>query len=148
MLVLCKILRLFVSILTDDYKYCLLYRDNLTQAIQTLLSQKQKTFSEFFSSFLKSTLNLEHSRKKDDPHSRCISQITVSEKGDSINVCKILFKRPLPEKTWQKGPKTVEICITLPLPYLFIPVNIIQLEKVYVSVMQNLKTVSFHIDRR
>ena len=99
MLVLCKILRLFVNTLTDDDKYCLLYRDNLTQAIQILLSQKQKTFSRFFSAFLKSTLNFERSSKKDDPHSRCISQITVSEKGDSINVCKILFKRSLPQKT-------------------------------------------------
>ena len=67
MLVLCKILRLFVYTLNDDDKYCLLYRDNLTQAMQILLSQKQKTFSEFFSAFLKSTLNFEHSGKKDDP---------------------------------------------------------------------------------
>ena len=104
MLVLCEILRLFVYILTDDDKFCLLYTDNLTQAIQILLSQKQKTFSESFSAFLKSTLNFEHSGKKDDPHSRCISQITVSEKGDSINVCKIPFKRSLPQKTWQEGP--------------------------------------------
>ena len=96
MLVLCKILSLFVNTLTDDDKYCLLYRDNLTQPIQILLSPKQKTFSKFFSAFLKST---EHSLKKDDPHSRCISQITVSEKRDSINVCKISFKRSLPQKT-------------------------------------------------
>ena len=33
------------------------------------LSQKEKTFSEFFSSFLKSTLNLKQIQKKDDPHS-------------------------------------------------------------------------------
>ena len=99
MLVLCKILRLFVYSLTDDDKYCLLYRDNLTQAIQILLSPKQETFSLFLSAFLKSTLNFEHSSKKDDPHSRCISQITVSEKPDSINVCKIPFKRSLPQKT-------------------------------------------------
>ena len=79
MLVLCKILGLFVSILTHDEEYSPLYRHNLTQAIQILLSQKQKSFSEFFSAFLKSTLNFEHSRKKDDRHSRCISQITVSE---------------------------------------------------------------------
>ena len=111
------------------------------QPIQILLSQKQKTFSEFFSALLKFTLNFEHFRKKDDPHSRCISQITVSEKSDSINVCKIWFKRSLPQKTWQKGPKTVETCKTLPLPYLFIPANIIQLEKVYVSATENLKTV-------
>ena len=82
MLVLCKMLRLFVYTLTDDDKFCLFYRDNLTQAIQILLSQKQKTFSHFFSAFLKSTLNFEHSGKKDDPHRRGISQITVSAKGD------------------------------------------------------------------
>ena len=82
MLVLCKILRLFVNTLTDDDKYFLLYRDNLTQPIQILLSQKQKAFSEFFSAFLKSTLNFGDFGKKDDPHSRCISQITVSEKDD------------------------------------------------------------------
>ena len=64
MLVLCKILGLFVSTLTDDEKYSLLYRENLTQPMQILLSQKQKTFSEFFSAFLKSTLNFEHFEKK------------------------------------------------------------------------------------
>ena len=77
-----KILRLFVNILTDDDKYSLLYRENLTQAIQILLSQKQKTFSELFSAFSNSTLNFEYFQQKDDPHGRCISQITVSEKGD------------------------------------------------------------------
>ena len=64
MLVLWKSLRLFVNTLTDDDKYCLLYRDNLTQPIQILLSQKQKTFSRFFSAFLKSTLNFEQFQKK------------------------------------------------------------------------------------
>ena len=60
MLVLCKILRLLVNTLTDDDKYSLLYRDNLTQPIQILLSQKQNTFSLFFSAFLKPTSNFEH----------------------------------------------------------------------------------------
>ena len=78
MLVLCKILSLFVHTLTDDDKYSLLIRDNLMQPIQILLSQKQKTFSQFFSAFLKSTLNFEYSRIKDDPHRRCISQVSVS----------------------------------------------------------------------
>ena len=82
MLVLCKFLRLLVKTLTDDEKYSLLYRENLTQPIQILLSQKQKTFSQFFAAFLKSTLNFEHFQKKDHPHSRIISQITVSEKGE------------------------------------------------------------------
>ena len=64
MLVLCKLLRLFVNTLTDEFKYCLLYRDNLTQPIQILLSQKKKTFSHLFSPFLKGTLNFEHFQKK------------------------------------------------------------------------------------
>ena len=82
MLVLCKIVRLFVNTLTDDGKYSLLYRDNLTQHIQILLSQKRETFSHFFPAFLKSTLDFAHFQKKDDPHSRCISQITDSEKPE------------------------------------------------------------------
>ena len=82
MLVLCKILGLFVNTLTDDEKYSLLYRDNLMQPIQILLSRKRKTFSKLSSKILKYPLNFEHFQKKDDPHSRCISQITVSEKGE------------------------------------------------------------------
>ena len=82
MLVLCKILGLFVNTLTDDGKYSLLYRDNLMQQIQILLSQKPKTFPKLSSEILKPTLNFEHFQKKDDPHTRIISKITVSEKGE------------------------------------------------------------------
>ena len=64
MLELCKILGLFVNTLTEDDKYSLLYRDNLTQEIQILLSQKRKTFSQLFSKILKPILNFEHFQKK------------------------------------------------------------------------------------
>ena len=64
MLQFCKILRLFLNTLTDKENYCLLYRDNLTQPIQLLLSQKQKNFSQFFSAFFKSTLNFQKVQKK------------------------------------------------------------------------------------
>ena len=50
------------------------------------LSRKQKTFSEFFSAFLKSSLNFEHFQEKDDSHSRGISEIRDSEKHGYINV--------------------------------------------------------------
>ena len=63
MLVLWKILRPFVNTLSEDDKYCLLYRDNLLQPLEILLSQKQKTFSQFLSPFLKSTLNFEDFQK-------------------------------------------------------------------------------------
>ena len=78
---LCKILSLFVNRLTADHKYSLLNRDNLMQAIQIQLSQKQNTFPRFFSPFLIFTLNFEHFQEKDEPQSRCISEITDSEKG-------------------------------------------------------------------
>ena len=64
-----KILRLFVNTLTVNDKHYHLNRDNLTQAIQISLPQKQKTFSEFFVAFLKSILNFKHLPKKDDRHS-------------------------------------------------------------------------------
>ena len=64
-----KILRLFVNTLTVNDKHYLLNRDNLTQQIQMQLSEKQKTFSEFFLPVLKSILNFKHFPKKDDPRS-------------------------------------------------------------------------------
>ena len=59
--------------MTADGKYSLLNRDNLTQPIPTLLSQKQKAFFQFFLAYSKSTVNFEHFQKKDDPHSWFIS---------------------------------------------------------------------------
>ena len=64
-----KILGLFLNTLTVDDKHYMLNRDNLTEPIQILLSQKQKTFSKFFFAFLKSILNYKHLPKKDDPRS-------------------------------------------------------------------------------
>ena len=69
LLVTCKISRLFPNTLSADEKYSVLNRENLTQPIQMEVSRKQKTFSEFFSAFLKSSLNFEHFQKKDDSHS-------------------------------------------------------------------------------
>ena len=71
---------MFVNTLTAEDKYSLLNRDKLTQPIRTPLSQKNTAFSQFFLAFSKSTLNLEHFQKKDDPHSSFISEITQSEK--------------------------------------------------------------------
>ena len=62
-----KILRLFVNTLTVNDKHYLLNRDNLTQTIHMQLSEKQKSFSQFFFAVLKSILNFKHFPKKDDP---------------------------------------------------------------------------------
>ena len=75
-----KILRLFFNTLTVNDKHYMLKRDNLPQPIQMQLSQKQNTFSEFFFSFLKSSLNFKHFTKKDDPRNSSIFGNTGSEK--------------------------------------------------------------------
>ena len=42
------------------------------------ISQKQKDYSHFFSTFFNSELNLERFEKKDNPHRFCLFQITDS----------------------------------------------------------------------
>ena len=63
LLLTCKILGLLVNTLAADEKYPVLNRDNLTIPIQKQLSQKQKTFSQFFVAFLKSTINFKYFEK-------------------------------------------------------------------------------------
>ena len=53
-----------VNSFTADEKYSPLERDNFTQPIWVILSQKRKAFAQFFSSVLKSILNLNIFKKK------------------------------------------------------------------------------------
>ena len=71
-----KFFRPFLNTLTANDKYSLNSKDKWMQKFQMHLFQKENNFSEFFSQFLQSALNFEHFRKKDDPHSLCISEIT------------------------------------------------------------------------
>ena len=61
-------------------KFSLPNRDNLMQPIHMQLSQKLKTFSQFFPAFSKSRLNFEHFQKKDDGHSLFICDATACGK--------------------------------------------------------------------
>ena len=76
---ICQIFGPLVNTLVADEKYPVLNRDLLKIPTQMQLSQKQKTFSQFFAEFLKFRLNFKHFEKKYDPHSFCISEITYSE---------------------------------------------------------------------
>ena len=49
-------------------KYSLLNRDDSMEIIQTNLSEKQKTFSQFCFAFMKSSLTFEHFKKKGSDH--------------------------------------------------------------------------------
>ena len=68
-IVLGQILGVFVNTLTADGKYPVQGCENLQLPIQMQLSEKRKTFSEFFVPFLESTSNFKHFEKKDDGHS-------------------------------------------------------------------------------
>ena len=81
-----EILRLFVNALTVDDKYSGSNMQNLRQQFQTPLSQKQKTFSGFFITFLKCAWNLEHFQKKDEYPSLIISEIIDAERRGYLNV--------------------------------------------------------------
>ena len=59
---------------------------NFRQQYEAHLSQKQKTFSQFFLTFLKCALNLEHFEKKDEYSSLVISKVIDSERGSYLNV--------------------------------------------------------------
>ena len=77
--------------MTTDYKYFRRNMLNFTQQYEALLSQKQKTFSEFFLAFLKCALNLENIEKKDEYPSLVISKVVDSERGGYLNVQKVLL---------------------------------------------------------
>ena len=59
---------------------------NFPEQFQTLLSQKQKTFSGFFIEFLNNAWNLEHFQKKDEYPSLIISEIIDAERRGYLNV--------------------------------------------------------------
>ena len=60
LLLTCQILGLLVNTLAADAKYNGLNSENLTIQIERQISQKQRTFSDFFPAFFKSTLNLQY----------------------------------------------------------------------------------------
>ena len=85
-LVTSQIFRLFVNTLTPDDKYSRRNMQIFWQQFKTPLSQKGKTFCEFFIAFPKSTWNLEHSEKKEEYPSLINSEIIASERNVYLSV--------------------------------------------------------------
>ena len=81
-----EILGLIVNRLTADDKYSRGNIQNLTQEIQTAISQKQKTFSRVFITYLKSITNSEAFVKKVESTSLSICEIIDAEKSGYLNV--------------------------------------------------------------
>ena len=72
-------LRLFANTSTAYDKYSCRIMNNFPQQLQTLFSEKRKTFSGYFIAFLKCAWNLQHFEKNDECPSLIISEIIVSE---------------------------------------------------------------------
>ena len=85
-LVTSEIFRLFVNTLTPDDKYSCRYMQIFWQQVQTPLSQKWKSFWRLLVAFLKCSLNLEHSGKKEEYHSLIITEIIASERDVYLSV--------------------------------------------------------------
>ena len=67
--VLGEILGVFLNILTSNGKYTVQDVENLQLSIEIQLSEKRKTFSQFFVLVVESTSNFKHFEKKHDGHS-------------------------------------------------------------------------------
>ena len=78
--------------MTSEYKYSRRNMQTLAQQVQTPLSLKQKTFSEFFIAFLKSTSNVEHFQEKGESSSLSISDIIDSKRSGYLSVWKALLR--------------------------------------------------------
>ena len=136
---ICKLLRIFVNILTANGKYFLLNRDKPRRPIQMQLSQKQITFPQLVSAFFKARLNFANFFKKRE-RSQLMYFRNYGIRNQLANKC---LKIPLSEdrstSNMVRGPNTVEIWTTLALPYLLIIVQVIELEKINHSNMQILR---------
>ena len=81
LLLISKVLKLFLNVLTGRERYSLRNRDNLQQPFQMRVSKKQEISSWFFFEFFQSTLNFERFLKKEEPHRWFISEIKDAVKG-------------------------------------------------------------------
>ena len=81
-----EILELFINTLTTDDKYSSRNIQNLTQQLQTTMSQKQKTFYRLFITYVKSRRSSDHFVKKDESTSLSISDIIDAEKSVYLSV--------------------------------------------------------------
>ena len=81
-----EILGFIVNRLTADDKYSRRNIQNLTQELQTAISQKQKPFSGIFITYLKSITNSEAFAKMVESVSLSICEIIDAEKSCYLNV--------------------------------------------------------------
>ena len=85
--------------MTADDNYSRRNMKNFPQQVQTLLSQKEKTFSGFFITIMKCAENVEHFEKTDEYSSLLNSEIVKTDRGGYLNVWKVLLQNNIQEST-------------------------------------------------
>ena len=85
-LVTSEVFRLFVDTLTSDVKYSRRNMQIFWQQIQTLLSQRGKSFGRLLIVFLKCAWNLQRSEKQEEYPSPIIIEIIASERDVYLSV--------------------------------------------------------------
>ena len=91
LLVRSKTLGLFGNTLNSDHMSSRHRRQKLPKRVQTLFSQKRRTFSAINIAFLESTQNFPYFEKRDQLHSLNIMQVIDPEKCGYFNAPKLLF---------------------------------------------------------
>ena len=81
-----KIVGFFVNTLTANGMYSSRNIQNLTQQLQTTMSQKQMTFYRIFITYVKSRTSSDDFVKKDESPSFSIYEIIDGERGCYLNV--------------------------------------------------------------
>ena len=81
-----EILELFVNTLTTDDNYSSRNIQNLTQQLQTTMSEKQQTFYRILITYVKSRTSSDDFVKKDESTSLTFYDIIDAEKSDYLNV--------------------------------------------------------------
>ena len=96
LLVRSQILGLFGNTFSADHMYSCHRWEKFPQYIQTLLSEKRRTFAVFSIAFLESTQNFSHLQKKDQLYSFIVWEVIDPEKCGSSNAHNLLFSNTLP----------------------------------------------------
>ena len=140
-LVICEILGVLGNTLTANHMYSRNRWKKFRQYVETLVSQKRKTFSKNVIAFLQSRQNSGHFGKKDLIQSLNILEFNDPKKCSYFNARKLLVLNTLPESTCSGVPNTAESYTAALLSQLSINLIEIDLEKNSLSRIENLRIV-------
>ena len=133
-----EVLGVLGNTLTGDHIYC---RHYFRQIFESAIITKPENVFWIFFTFSESTQNFAQFEKKYHLHSSNISEVIDSEKCGYLNAWKLLFQNSFRESTFSWVLNTADTTMPGLLSELFIDPTDIQLGKISVGEICNLKTV-------